>query len=434
MDTVDNTTSQTNRKSRRNITSQTNQKRRRNTTSQINRKSRRIDYYSAPDKHIIVSLLKYQMHDLYYNNQIALNTIDPTFNDRFSIFNLVRNHLISIANETSDENDEYEEVIHKLKNCFTEKTIQKNESRIVLSDRVLGVGSWGSVLLLNGFRSYSDEQPVFEIACKLMLHYKFNINELLYFILLKDKMIETYNPHFPLLYSYLYCDNKIVNQQLPHMISSTQTPYFILLSELGDGTLKDHILSDINHEDYLLYIYNAIAQLILAYCFFNKLGHLHKDSNNPANFLYRNVSNYTQKYFKYQIIINKKVTTLYVENMGYLWTLNDFGTSIPYYITDGIIPTEDIKSMLDGIIFWAQLKYNGYDKFTALNAFIEGVKNKINESNNVLAEFMTLIMNNPLLYDTIESQSCVNSQPYIINFDNVEFASLPITGYIDYKT
>lgn len=404
------------------------------------------NFFTAPETKHVKILLEYQFKCLNDVSELK----NDTNNKRIDTFKKILTHIHQIYTDYS--RIEEDEIIEKLKKCFTydydidDKKIQNkldmngegNKLLLDKSQSVLGYGTWGSVLKLDG---YSDNKLLYSVACKLMHHYKFNMNEILYFILLQNKIMEKNIPHFPLMYSYFYCNNDSTLTDLPY-ISDSNLPYFILLTELANGTLKELINSTtIDEENYLKNLYNSFAQLIIAYCFFNKLGHLHKDSNNPANFLYKIIEiEKDKKYFKYNVKIKKNENyTLYIENIGFLWLLNDFGTSIPSEINDNDkINTDDIKGFFGGIKHWIAYCKRGTTIESKINEFIDEIMNLVKKSKNSLKKFMSLLLKcetgkKIYIINNVHQDDVINPQGYVLDFSINEINKLPLFGYIDYK-
>ena len=396
------------------------------------KKSPSQEKYIETNKKFAVQLLQEQMHNITRTHNFHLQ--DTLANAKFKLYNIVQQHLREILINEMDTTDGHTSaVISQLQNCFIaydkENVIHKNKNKIVLTDNKLGHGTYSQVSILEGFQ---NSISIYKIACKLMLYYKFNINELLYYLLLKQELLVSFNPHYPLMYAYLYCDNKDLNTDLPLIISSTKTPYFMLLTELADGTLLDIIKSDISNEMYLPRLYNAIEQIILSLCFFNKLGHLHSDTTNSANFLYKKIE-LKNNYFRYEVVINNISTKIIVKNMGFLWILSDFGNSTPI-LQSATIPITDIVGFLDGIMFYSKNKYKNHDKIHELEKYINVIKNIINSSNNSLQQFMQTILKLQFS-DTVftidyDLYDYINETVYVLNFDIINFVALPLFGYI----
>lgn len=406
-----------------------------------------LTLYNGPDKHILISLLKNQNDTLINDlSREVPKTDDPYYDYRRREYKKIIEHFSDMISSYSNIDDD--DLIEKFKKCFNnndsneiKNTIHINQTKKLLLNTntpPLGYGTWGSVLLLQG---YDNDELKYSIACKLMYHYKFNINEILYFILLKNEFLQRNIPHFPLMITYFYCNTDSVLTKLPY-ISEENLPYFILLTELGDGTLKDKIINNnISYHNYETIIYNSFAQLIMAYCFFNKLGHLHKDSNNPANFLFKNIIVDDDKnYFKYNVKINNKTSCVYIQNIGFLWLLNDFGISLPTANKNNNFTLDDIKNLFDGVSFWLNMKYGGHPKTMIINNFIISIKDLCDKSKNDLATFMKLLLAdyniNKNLYkiDNISQEQVINNQGYNLDFDLDERVNLPLMGYIDYKS
>jgi hypothetical protein len=368
------------------------------------------------DNNAIENLLKYQINSIYEFQIQQIDIIDTYTKVRFDLYKKVQDHIKEIITYHIHLGDN-DDIIQKMKNCLINNDIhkhnfiEKNNNKIILM-HALGNGSFGIVFDLQGKQ---NNQVIYHIACKLMVNVQSNINELLYYIMLKQKIFESHFLHFPLMYAYLYCDNIIVNNFLPKSIQTK--PYFMLLCELGDGTLYDIInpnKNNIENENYLIRVYNAIEQLILGLCYFNSLGHYHYDAASPKNFLYKKLPYDKEdiEYFKYEIKMSSHPPrTIIVQNMGFLWVLNDFGNSR----ASDIIFTKDISALLDGILFFTASQQK-HEKIQKLMEHIHKIKNCIKEGEKIKQFIENMLQRN---YFTIYSDifDCFNDKPYIINFD-----------------
>lgn len=391
---------------------------------------------------IIQQLLQYQMQDLSEHTEYALDTTqtDIIYTERIYIYNAVRNHL----NIMQKEKKEMPKCIENINDTIQ---ISHHTDKIIF-ERNIGAGSGGVVSIFEGRGSLSDGQEIslYKTAAKIMHIEYYNINEILYFILLKNEILSKHIPHYPLMYVFMYCDenNDATRLALQTIDRSITPPYLIVLSELADGTFKSLLDSNISSDDYLSKIYSAIAQIMISFCFFNKLGHSHKDCTNLGNYLYNKLpKKHNSEYIRYAITINSKTFYYCIKHFGVVWMLNDFGNSTQLNIGfDNDLTTEDIDNFLKGIIFVCEAKLrspNGRDSSTSTikNAKIIELMKFINETlklqntNRIsLISFMKFALNNSILFTPDKNgeliDKSVNKVPYTINFDNNEFTPLKI--------
>lgn len=147
------------------------------------------------------------------------------------------------------------------------------------------------------------------------------------------------NMHLPIIYKIMYCDISVNNNIWIHdkapksfssFTSSTSSPsnYYIILNELAHGDLKSFI-NTASYANERLYI-NSLAQVFMSISTLHQLGYNHNDSHY-GNFLFHKIP--SGGCFCYKI--DKKI--LYLENLGFIWTIWDFGlcqTLNDYYIED----------------------------------------------------------------------------------------------------
>lgn len=177
----------------------------------------------------------------------------------------------------------------------------------------------------------TNEGELFKFAAKIMKIIPENEKE----IELLDKFTKIVknnkNPHFPIMYKKFECLDYVYNDKLPQLINFAK--YFIVLNELANGDLN--MFMKTSHAREAKYTNNALAQVFLAILSLHSNGYYHKDSHY-GNFLFHRIT--PGGYIKYNIFGK----TIYLENVGYLWVIWDFGLckeivsykSIYYFIND----------------------------------------------------------------------------------------------------
>ena len=409
-------------------------------SSSINKK-----FYEPIDNNLLLQLLSEHLIYLYKYNPKKIHKNDYIYTERHHQYMLIKNHIQHIINNITINNDEdINIIINKLNNCFindddNDNIIKKDNYKLIFTSNNLGTGSWGIVNKLEGT---TNDIIQYTIACKLMQHYKFNINEILYFLMFSKFYFETGVPHFPIMYSYFYCNN--LNDTLPNFIKTAKLPYFILLTELCNGTLKNKILNIISDYDITI-IFNAISQLIIGYSFLHSIGHIHKDCNNPANFLFKVVDN-IDSYFNYKIITKNSIKNIYIKNLGYLWIINDFGVSLPIQndiIDDTYLRLEEYRNFINGILFFFNTKSYSSSIYNRINSFLQEILTIIDNYKKE-EEFIDYLINNFMISDNNDIKKCMtfnlnyndtlmNKTPYILNLTKNNKITLPLFGYVDYK-
>jgi len=386
-----------------------------------------LKYLKTLSDDLLIILLIEQQKYLFKSDIHRNNINDIIFTYRLKQFKLIRNHIKKIIN------------IKQVNNCFENdingyNIISNDSNKLLLSSIQLGTGTWGTVHILNGIK---DSTIIYKIACKLMNNYLFNVNEILYFLLLTEYYFDKKIPHFPIMYSFFNCNNIIKDDSnLPKFIKNTNKPYFILLSELQDGTLKNIIINQFIDLDIL---FNSISQLILAYSFFHNLGHIHNDCNNPGNFLFRRIDNKKQ-YFYYKIkTSDSNEIDIYIKNLGYLWIINDFGTSSPILDSRKNDVLLEYKGLINGIKFFLNDNNNDKDR---INNFLNSLLDMIDMYDEEKYFIDSLISNfsdeenadiNGMYSIDVDKNFLVNNEPYFLDFTKNNKKDLPILGYLNYK-
>jgi len=208
---------------------------------------------------------------------------------------------------------------------------------IILKQKI-GTDSAYGIIYLCSFRS--NDKKLYKFSVKIALNTydlqnEIKINKILTSAALKDKC-----PHFPLMYEAINCDNFLnfdnsnfkyshsndisKNKDLitdiknyPLLLKKNRGyPLSSILSELANGDLKKFIT--INNKNNK-FIENSLAQIFISLLFFyQETGFFHNDAH-WGNFLYHKIKK--GGYFHY--IINGN--NYYIENIGYLWIIWDFG-------------------------------------------------------------------------------------------------------------
>jgi hypothetical protein len=167
------------------------------------------------------------------------------------------------------------------------------------------------------------------------------------------------NPHFPILYKTFECTHPNASTDYPELIR--KNIYLIVLNELATGDLKTLVGLPEFHTNYDL-IKNTIQQIYISILSFHiHTKKLHNDCH-WGNFLYHKIK--PGGYIHYRIYD----TDVYIENMGYLWVIWDYGiaskltfekTYYDYYKITNAFKNQDPKG--DG---WVDPKDFIYDAKT----------------------------------------------------------------------
>ena len=171
---------------------------------------------------------------------------------------------------------------------------------------------YGAIYLSKG----SNVGELFRFASKIMKRNKSNYTEILILTRLSNLVISKKNPHFPIMYHNFECTVLAKNTNLPKFAKNSE--YFINLNELANGDLKMFMHKEFSNSKLTN---NALAQIYISILSFHSLGYSHNDAH-WGNFLYHKIN--PGGYIRYDI--NGK--ELYLENVGYLWVIWDYGFAI----------------------------------------------------------------------------------------------------------
>ena len=307
-------------------------------------------------------------------------------------------------------------------------------SKIILRNRIGRDSAFGIV-----YYSYirdSKIKKLYKFAVKIAANTYDNNVENNILKQLTESVIKNECPHFPILYKTLYCNAstfkpnkkdyssestsgsldtfKTTKALLPKIVKNALTKkinLIMFINELANGDFVA-FAQKYNKEDKL--IINAIIQIILSLLFYYKVAKsFHKDAH-AGNFLFHKIK--AGGYFHYRI--NK--TDFYLENLGFLWVIWDFGASMPFIQCSTTNINVDINNILEKISIItikkdSRLSHYVNSQKSLIHNFIHKSSIKLKDANfkvfiNNLVEF--LIENEFLL--TKKPSNIINSKPYEI--------------------
>ena len=284
------------------------------------------------------------------------------------------------------------------KNGFYEYNLSKG--KIILKKQIGSKSKYGVIFLTKN----TNNETMY--AVKLTPQSIKHFNELQIAKKLSNVALSDKNPHFLLVYKYIFC-NDISNINVPTIIKK-QT-YYICVNELADGNLKN--LLDFNKDPQLLLnAYQQILISILSFHFFTN-NYYHHDCHYK-NFLFHRIK--PGGYFHYKIY-NKDI---YIENMGYVWMIWDFGlvkTNTGIYKNNQLEDYFRLNNMFRD--------YMHYNQISLINDYVL----KLNDLEKIFVElvgnsdkklFEKYLFNMPKLFTfNIDKtvNKIVNKKPYIIS-------------------
>ena len=262
----------------------------------------------------------------------------------------------------------YYKLLKKLKidianknNCLKFYKIVDGKPEFTISDLIhiknqIGTESKFGIVYIGSFKD--NENKIFKYAIKIAI-LKQSEKEIEYLEKLKKALLKHQSPHFPLLYSTLYCnDMRVETKTIEPSILATypklllkiikkKTPIVILLNELANGDLKTFIHQHYENKDL---IGNAFVQVQLSlFSFYLTTGALHMDSH-WGNFLFHKIK--SGGYFHYKICN----VDYYLKNLGFLWVIWDFGLSKDFSVKPAIM-TYDSETIIRAFL---NKKNNGW--------------------------------------------------------------------------
>ena len=226
-------------------------------------------------------------------------------------------------------------------------SIYRIGNRVIL-DKQIGMDSeYGSVFLSHYRLNNKKFGKLFTFATKISdgSSYK-NQNEYLVLKDLTDCVLREECPHFPISFGKLECRKqnikdiniKYISDNSPSFKSQKSssfakllenlpkniynTPHIMItMNELADND-SEHFINLYHTNDKL--IWNALIQIMISIMFFHKYTNAHHRDTHSGNFLYHKIT--PGGYIHY----NLYGKDFYLENLGFLWVIWDFGLMQPF--------------------------------------------------------------------------------------------------------
>ena len=181
----------------------------------------------------------------------------------------------------------------------------KSPYHIVIEKQIGSPSKYGIIYLSHFFKSYG------KFAVKIVNKSKDNIKEFDILKQLSNITSLNKNPHFPITYGLTNCPKLDTDIERKKDRMAT-------FNELADGDLKTIIQNPDFHSNNNI-IKNTIQQIFFSILSFHSYTNkIHKDTH-WGNFLFHKIK--AGGYFHYNIF----GVDIYIENLGYLWVIWDFG-------------------------------------------------------------------------------------------------------------
>jgi hypothetical protein len=315
------------------------------------------------------------------------------------------------------------------------KPVFKIGSNIILKTQI-GTKSKNGVAYLSGFKDV--EGKLYKYAVKIGKREDLNREEMV-LEKLRMALVNHESFHFPFLYATLYCDSlkkefsKVSEGELkefPQILnalykaSKSKGEISILLNELANGDLKS--FCHINYKDGQL-MHNALVQVVLSLFSFYATTEMQHCDSHWGNFLYHKIR--PGGYIHYKIAS----VDYYLENLGYLWVIWDFGLSRPFS-EKAVLMNYDIGRILYAFM---NKKQKGWleDKLKYEPTFTNNVADIINDyfvlNKNLYNRFYTKALMTMLISSMFKNfaklgwistippsdkKMIINDKPYVISF------------------
>lgn len=310
--------------------------------------------------------------------------------DRINYFVIIHNYINKVRNELKY-------------NCV--KKID-NElylgNRIILDKQIGQPGRYG-IVYQGYYKPTTTEKKefgkVFKFAVKICEITRKNRKEIKIGKKINRLLIDMKCPHFLFCYGYLTCKTKKNNfNEIPFVNNG----YFII-NELADNTFS-YLMVELYEKDKneLNKIFkNAFVQIYLSMMFFNKYTKYNHNDTHINNFLYVKIKE--GGYYHYKLF----GVDYYIENIGYLWVINDFGLA------------STLTSIKHDLIFFTNymikniIQYEVFDD-TITNFFMnlmKLLKKKTCKLNDIIIFINKHLGNN---FITNKPSNIINKNPYII--------------------
>jgi hypothetical protein len=356
-----------------------------------------------------------------------INRVSTDINDRIIYY-------IKLLKELKIKNEKNTCVkVYKFDN---KSIIYRLGNKIILKKQIGSPSSYG-IVFLSEIRDKKTKK-LYKFAVKITQDTYNNSIENDILNILTKAVIKKECPHFPILYKTLYCklesknkdksdysdessDNslnkfKTTNLLLPEIVKKSITKkknLYIFINEIANGDFKSFI-PKYNKNDKI--ILNAVTQIILSLFFYYKTTKSFHNDSHWGNFLYHKIK--PGGYLHYKI----GSTDFYLENLGYLWVIWDFGSTLPFIQTSKTHINSDLNKLLGNIFFSTSstkknypLTKNAYGILDIIYKFI--LTNTLyNTGNNLkiyIQETINLLIKLNLL-NTKKPSHIINSKPFIL--------------------
>jgi hypothetical protein len=361
----------------------------------------------------IEKINEYMKANNLFNSYININSVNII--DRINYYLSIKKYLLKIKNNN---------------NCLRLYNIDKINRlpsyRIgnnIILEKIIGTPSSYGIVFLSYFKSNIKYKIKF--AVKITNQKPKHKKEIDILKKLTKEVIELKCPHFLISYGYLNCNNTALKSNnsddysivkdkhfdsnfLPEIINENKALY-IQINELASGDFINILITTKNN------LLNNIIQMFISIMFFqDRIKAYHADTH-AGNFLYHKIN--PGGYFHYNIYGKD----FYLENIGYLWMIWDFGLVKSF--KDAKIPINydynkyiyTLDKIIDTIKF---IKLSHLEK--SIKKKLSTLIQKYNDINdykkirNMNKKILTFFISNVSSFITTKPLNIINKIPYII--------------------
>ena len=337
-----------------------------------------------------------------------------------NLIKVVRKKNLLIINKFLYENFN----INNNNNCLTVKNNRIYINDIIQLKNNIGFGAYGIAYLLNYYNEIDKYTINYVIKLVVLDKYQ-SLYEIRILEYLTKYAIDYEFPHFPMTYDILYCKRNNITKLLENEIKDNDYNIFenlekkkgdilFIINEYANGGDLYHYNKMINYKfSYDInkiekYFTNAISQILISMMFYHKIVNSTHGDLHQHNVLNHKTS--VGGYFHYKLYDKD----YYIENIGYIWVIWDFGLSVPFDNSDKInkIREKELKTHIFNYLK-NKKETNDLNNYLGLN-YIKH-KNFYDENNNKFKIYRNNILFDLIFFSKITDDFCIYKY-YINNY------------------
>lgn len=217
-------------------------------------------------------------------------------------------------------------------NCLTIKNNNVYINNIIQLKKIIGVGGYGIVYLL---KYTLNENDIIDYVIKLTILDKYeNLHEIRILEFLTKYALDYEFPHFPITYDILFCKRKNLNQfieneiedieyDIYNMLEKRDGDMLFIINEFANGGDLNSLIKRPSKKYNNNQLLNALSQIFMGMMFYHKYVNSSHGDLHSHNVLHHITE--AGGYFHYKLYD----IDYYIENIGHIWVIWDFGLSVP---------------------------------------------------------------------------------------------------------